>query len=131
MLLPYSLSKSISFIDLYSFLVLPVIQTIQDTSVIYGFVIFTFTPQAITFHRCKNLKVKDIMMVNSQQMHVAFTNCVRVVASDLKVTAPGGSPNTDGIHISKSTRVQIKDSVIETGLLFSFSTFCPFSAVFS
>lgn len=55
------------------------------------------------------------MVLNSQQMHMAFTSCDRVAASHLRVLAPGSSPNTDGIHISASTRVQIKNSVIGTG----------------
>ncbi|KAK9281993.1 hypothetical protein L1049_004904 [Liquidambar formosana] len=72
-------------------------------------------PTAITFHRCKNLKVRHLMMLNSQQMHMAFTHCVRVVASHLKVFAPVVSPNTDGIHLSASTGVEVKDSIIRTG----------------
>lgn len=72
-------------------------------------------PTAITFHRCKNLKFRNLMIINSQQMHIAFTNCIRVVASFLKVFAPHSSPNTDGIHISASTGVEVKDSVIRTG----------------
>uniref|UniRef100_A0A5B7A5Y2 endo-polygalacturonase n=1 Tax=Davidia involucrata TaxID=16924 RepID=A0A5B7A5Y2_DAVIN len=72
-------------------------------------------PTAMTFHRCKNLKVRNLMMVNSQQMHMALTNCVGVAASRLKVLAPSVSPNTDGIHISASTRVEVKDSIIRTG----------------
>ncbi|XP_062008243.1 probable polygalacturonase At1g80170 [Rosa rugosa] len=72
-------------------------------------------PTAITFHRCKNLKVKNIMIVNSQKMHMAFTNCMRVLASHLQVIAPATSPNTDGIHISVSKGVEVKDSIIRTG----------------
>lgn len=72
-------------------------------------------PTAVTFHRCKNLKVKDLMIVNSQQMHMAFTNCMRVVASNLRVMAPAVSPNTDGIHISASRGVEVKNSIIRTG----------------
>lgn len=79
------------------------------------------TFQAITFHRCKNLKVKNLMIVNSQKMHMAFTNCMRVVASHLQVIAPATSPNTDGIHISVSKGVEVKDSIIRTG----DSLICP------
>ncbi|XP_010254365.1 PREDICTED: probable polygalacturonase At1g80170 [Nelumbo nucifera] len=72
-------------------------------------------PTAVTFHRCKNLKVQSIRIVNSQQMHMAFTKCNRVIASNLELISPGESPNTDGIHISASTRVEIEDSMIKTG----------------
>ncbi|KAK2651572.1 hypothetical protein Ddye_011428 [Dipteronia dyeriana] len=72
-------------------------------------------PTALTFHKCKNLKVKNLMLVNSQQMHISFTQCLRVVASHLKVIAPTVSPNTDGIHISASRGVEVKDSLVETG----------------
>ncbi|KOM44581.1 hypothetical protein LR48_Vigan05g218600 [Vigna angularis] len=75
----------------------------------------TLTLQALTFHRCKDLKVRNLMLINSQRMHLSFTNCMRVVASHLKVLAPAFSPNTDGIHISASKGVQVRDSVIRTG----------------
>ena len=54
-------------------------------------------------------------MVDSQQMHLAFTHCIQVALSNLTVLAPFDSPNTDGIHISTSTRVELKNSVIRTG----------------
>ncbi|XP_077241117.1 pectin lyase-like superfamily protein [Tasmannia lanceolata] len=72
-------------------------------------------PTAITFHRCNNLDVRNLMIVNSQQMHMAFTNCYRVKVSHLKVVAPADSPNTDGIHISASSHVEVKNSIIQTG----------------
>ncbi|KAK7261908.1 hypothetical protein RIF29_28232 [Crotalaria pallida] len=72
-------------------------------------------PTAVTFHRCKNLKIRKLMLLNSQQMHMAFTNCMSVVASRLKVLAPAFSPNTDGIHISATRRVEVKHSLIRTG----------------
>lgn len=75
---------------------------------------FTFL-QVLTFHKCKDLKVGDIKTLNSQQMHVAFTSCVRVDVSKLQVIAPFHSPNTDGIHISSSSKVKISDIIIETG----------------
>ncbi|TYH14527.1 hypothetical protein ES288_A06G227300v1 [Gossypium darwinii] len=72
-------------------------------------------PTALTFHKCKDLKVHDLMLVNSQQMHIAFTSCLRVMVSNLKVIAPSTSPNTDGIHISSSHGVEVKNSVVRTG----------------
>ncbi|GAY63116.1 hypothetical protein CUMW_223050 [Citrus unshiu] len=73
------------------------------------------TTNAITFHKCKNLKVQNLRVVNSQQMHIAFTNCLRVVISNLEVIAPAESPNTDGIHISASRGVEVKNSIVGTG----------------
>ncbi|XP_031745023.1 probable polygalacturonase At1g80170 isoform X2 [Cucumis sativus] len=72
-------------------------------------------PTAITFHKCKNLKIHHLLVIDSQQMHVALTSCLRVVASNLKVIAPAFSPNTDGIHISASKGVMVKNSIISTG----------------
>ncbi|KAJ8639670.1 hypothetical protein MRB53_016364 [Persea americana] len=71
-------------------------------------------PTAITFHRCNNLKVHDLTILNSQQIRMAFTNCYDVKASGLKVMAPQNSSNTDGIHISLSKHVQVIDSEIGT-----------------
>lgn len=56
------------------------------------------------------------MVVNSQQMHMSFSSCRRVAASNLKVLAPATSPNTDGIHISRSHGVEVMDSTVRTGL---------------
>lgn len=72
--------------------------------------------QAITFHRCKHLTVKELTLINSQQMHMAFSMCSHVRASHLKVIAPAESPNTDGIHVSESVSVVVKDSTIGTGM---------------
>ncbi|KAF9689952.1 hypothetical protein SADUNF_Sadunf01G0145600 [Salix dunnii] len=72
-------------------------------------------PTAITFHKCKDLKVKNLKVVCGQKMHIAFTNCLRVLTFRLIVTSPAVSPNTDGIHISASHGVNIKDSVVRTG----------------
>ncbi|XP_015933350.1 probable polygalacturonase At1g80170 isoform X2 [Arachis duranensis] len=72
-------------------------------------------PTALTFHKCKNLKVKNLTLLNSQQMHLAFTSCMRVVASHLRVLAPPSSPNTDGVHISVCKGVEVRNTVIRTG----------------
>lgn len=81
--------------------------------------------QALTFHRCNNLSVRNLVILNSQQNHLAFTKCYGVDASHLTVIAHPNSPNTDGIHISESTRVVVKSSTIRTGFspLFLFTAF--------
>lgn len=72
--------------------------------------------QAMSFHKCNNLKVRDIRMLNSQQMHISISNCINVEVSRMIVEAPAKSPNTDGIHITSSIRVAIKDCTIRTGM---------------
>ncbi|KAF4356715.1 hypothetical protein F8388_010937 [Cannabis sativa] len=63
----------------------------------------------------KNLVVKDLNIQDSQQIHLSFEKCVNVQASNLKITAPEKSPNTDGIHVTRSQNIQISNSVIGTG----------------
>ncbi|KAL5719981.1 hypothetical protein ACHQM5_012697 [Ranunculus cassubicifolius] len=75
----------------------------------------THAPTAITFYECNDLKVRNIRIKNSQQMHLAFQKCVDVQATSLMVTAPGKSPNTDGIHVTNTQNIQIMNCVIRTG----------------
>ncbi|KAB1224824.1 Polygalacturonase [Morella rubra] len=72
-------------------------------------------PTAVTFMDCTNLRVADLNIRNAQQIHLSFQNCVNVKALNLSVTAPGNSPNTDGIHVTDTRNITIQDSVISTG----------------
>lgn len=71
--------------------------------------------QAITFYECKNLVVRNLKVLDAQQIHVSFQKCRNVVAYNLSVTAPETSPNTDGIHVTNTQNIQISNSVIGTG----------------
>nr|GMC79383.1 polygalacturonase-like [Ipomoea batatas] len=71
--------------------------------------------QALTFHMCNYLIVKNLRIQNAQRMHISFDQCTNVRASNLVVTAPGNSPNTDGIHVTKTKNIQISDCTIGTG----------------
>ncbi|OAY44803.1 polygalacturonase QRT2 [Manihot esculenta] len=72
-------------------------------------------PTAVTFIDCKNLIVSNLWFKNAQQMHLTFQNCINVRALNLMVTAPGNSPNTDGIHVTGTQNIRIRNSVIRTG----------------
>ncbi|XP_021283060.1 polygalacturonase-like [Herrania umbratica] len=72
-------------------------------------------PTALTFYKSKNLRVKDLNIQDAQQIHVSFDECTNVQASNLTVTAPEKSPNTDGIHVTHTQNIQITNSVIGTG----------------
>ncbi|KAK6232215.1 hypothetical protein SCA6_002288 [Theobroma cacao] len=72
-------------------------------------------PTALTFYKSKNLVVKDLNIQDAQKIHVSFDKCTNVQASNLTVTAPEKSPNTDGIHVTHTQNIQITNSVIGTG----------------
>ncbi|XP_034580707.1 polygalacturonase [Setaria viridis] len=72
-------------------------------------------PTALTFYSCKNLKLENLKLVNSQQIHMSVEDCSHVKIARLSITAPGTSPNTDGIHITRSKHVQVRDCTIKTG----------------
>ncbi|XP_074565777.1 polygalacturonase-like [Curcuma longa] len=72
-------------------------------------------PTALTFNGCKNLRVENLRIQDSQQIHVSFQSCSGVDVSHLSITAPATSPNTDGIHVTGTQSITISDSVIATG----------------
>ncbi|XP_048142076.1 polygalacturonase-like [Rhodamnia argentea] len=72
-------------------------------------------PTALTFSNCGNLITRNLNIQNAQQIHVSFEKCSDVQATDLQVTAPGSSPNTDGIHVTGTQNIQISSSTIGTG----------------
>lgn len=73
--------------------------------------------QALTFYQCTNLGVNNLKIENSQQIHLSFEKCKNVQVSNLVVTAPGNSPNTDGIHVTDTQNIKISSTTIATGIL--------------
>ncbi|GJM96999.1 hypothetical protein PR202_ga13889 [Eleusine coracana subsp. coracana] len=72
-------------------------------------------PTALSFHDCTNLRVTGLNFLNSQQIHMSIEDSTNVVLSRLTITAPETSPNTDGIHITRSQDVQVTNCKIKTG----------------
>ncbi|KAK1305610.1 putative polygalacturonase [Acorus calamus] len=64
---------------------------------------------------CSHLQMSGLKLVNSPRSHLAINGCDNVVMNDLTITAPGDSPNTDGIDISDSKTVVLSNSIIATG----------------
>ncbi|XP_076934628.1 polygalacturonase-like [Bidens hawaiensis] len=75
----------------------------------------TDAPMALTLYKCTSLTVNNLKIQNAQRMHISFDHCVDVQASNIEVTAPEDSPNTDGIHVTHTQNITISDSVIGTG----------------
>ncbi|KAL3754399.1 hypothetical protein ACJRO7_001607 [Eucalyptus globulus] len=72
-------------------------------------------PINIRFDSVTNGMVKDITSLDSKQFHVNVLNCKNLTFQHVTITAPGDSPNTDGIHIGRSTGINIIDTGIKTG----------------
>ncbi|XP_022932249.1 exopolygalacturonase-like [Cucurbita moschata] len=60
-------------------------------------------------------RIAKITSSNSKFFHFAVHGCCDVTFDHVTVIAPVDSPNTDGIHVSNSSGVNIMHSVIGTG----------------
>ncbi|KAF9604603.1 hypothetical protein IFM89_008047 [Coptis chinensis] len=59
--------------------------------------------------------INNIALVNSKGFHMNFLMINDILVQDLNIIAPNKSPNTDGIHISQSTNINITSSTISVG----------------
>ncbi|CAL5361489.1 unnamed protein product [Camellia sinensis] len=71
--------------------------------------------QALAFRNCNNLQLSGLTHVNGPRRHISVVGSTGLTISNLQITAPEDSPNTDGIDISQSSNVQIHDCIIGTG----------------
>ncbi|KAK1282965.1 putative polygalacturonase [Acorus calamus] len=69
----------------------------------------------LRFWGCSHLQMSGLKLVNSPRNHMGISGCDNVVMNDLTITAPGDSPNTDGIDISNSKTIVLSNSIIATG----------------
>ncbi|XP_044480683.1 probable polygalacturonase At1g80170 [Mangifera indica] len=72
-------------------------------------------PTALTIDSSSAVRVNGLTIQNSQQMNFVIFRSQSVRISEVLVSAPGDSPNTDGIHITGSTNVILQDCKIGTG----------------
>lgn len=70
---------------------------------------------SLRFSGVSNAIVEGITSLNSKWFHLSVYESKNITLHDLKITAPGDSPNTDGIHISASSSVNVSSTVIGTG----------------
>ncbi|CAL2225311.1 unnamed protein product [Prunus armeniaca] len=69
----------------------------------------------LRFNFITNSTVQDITSLNSKNFHMNVFGCKNVTFQHVNITAPGESVNTDGIHIGRSTAINITDANIGTG----------------
>ncbi|KAI4363759.1 hypothetical protein MLD38_019934 [Melastoma candidum] len=72
-------------------------------------------PSNLEFSSITNGFIEDITSLNSKLFHIELINCKNVTLQQLTINAPGNSLNTDGIHIGRSTGINITGIDIKTG----------------
>uniref|UniRef100_A0ACD5W5F5 Uncharacterized protein n=2 Tax=Avena sativa TaxID=4498 RepID=A0ACD5W5F5_AVESA len=72
-------------------------------------------PVLLAFVICNNLSVRSIHLKDSPDKHMTLLGCSQVHVYNVSFTAPGDSPNTDGINMARSDHVYISSCTIQTG----------------
>ncbi|KAM1742306.1 exopolygalacturonase-like [Malus sylvestris] len=72
-------------------------------------------PSSIKFNSVSNGVIRGISSLNSKGVHLFITDSQNVRVRRVNISAPGTSPNTDGIHISNSNNVKVARTHIATG----------------
>ncbi|KAK4727492.1 hypothetical protein R3W88_032409 [Solanum pinnatisectum] len=75
----------------------------------------TKLPNNLCFNSLTNSIIKDITTLDSKSFDVNVNQCKNLTFLNFNVSAPASSPNTDGIHISRSSSVNVTDSNFATG----------------
>ncbi|KAK1282256.1 hypothetical protein QJS10_CPB22g01500 [Acorus calamus] len=72
-------------------------------------------PTSVKFVRMTHTVVRGLTSLNSKFFHFAVLQCANFRAMGIRISAPKDSPNTDGIHIERSSGVSISQATIGTG----------------
>lgn len=72
-------------------------------------------PHMICFDHCRNVKVKDVTLINSPAWTIHPCSCDQVLIQGVSIKNPADSPNTDGINPNSSRNVRIENCVIDVG----------------
>jgi len=72
-------------------------------------------PTALVVNSSSNVHLRDLTFHVSPKIHVEIAQTTYVQAENLKIVAPGDSPDTDGIHVYASQHVVIQNCTIATG----------------
>uniref|UniRef100_A0A1J3JIK4 Polygalacturonase n=1 Tax=Noccaea caerulescens TaxID=107243 RepID=A0A1J3JIK4_NOCCA len=71
--------------------------------------------RSISFSWCNNVILHGLTSLRSQNIHVAVHRSTNIRIQNIRIRAPSGSPNTDGIHVQSSSGVTISGGTIATG----------------
>ena len=84
---------------------------------IFGVLIFLTCKheQNKRFNFVTNSIVRDIKSKDIKFFHINVMGCKNLQIQHVTITAPGDSPNTNGIHIGRSSKSSITNANIGTG----------------
>ncbi|KAH0773899.1 hypothetical protein KY290_011036 [Solanum tuberosum] len=69
----------------------------------------------LAFYNSNDIAISGLTSQDSQMFHILLDRCHNAKLQGVKISAPGNSPNTDGIHLQSSSDVTILNSQIGTG----------------
>ncbi|PKU85724.1 Exopolygalacturonase [Dendrobium catenatum] len=72
-------------------------------------------PPSLKLLSVSNALLQSISFIDSKFFHILIGQSARVTIKNINISAPGNSPNTDGIHIGDSSDIKIIDSTIGCG----------------
>ncbi|CAH9131982.1 unnamed protein product [Cuscuta epithymum] len=70
---------------------------------------------ALSFYHSNDVTISGLKSQNSQKFHILIHGCDNAQLEEVDISAAEDSPNTDGIHVQKSSNVRILHSKIGTG----------------
>ncbi|ONK63350.1 uncharacterized protein A4U43_C07F14140 [Asparagus officinalis] len=73
------------------------------------------SPLSTRFIKISNATIANLTLLNSKGYHMAIQRSNFVTVLNLNISAPGDSPNTDGLHISDCNNINVTRLAIGTG----------------
>ncbi|KAL1561424.1 endo-polygalacturonase [Salvia divinorum] len=70
---------------------------------------------SLAFLKSNKISINGLTSKNSQKFHIIIDGCHDAKLQNIKISAPEESPNTDGIHIARSSGVSVTNSRVATG----------------
>ncbi|CAN4084582.1 unnamed protein product [Withania somnifera] len=85
----------------------------------FGTGVFDGQGKNLSFNFLTNSTILDITSQDKEMFHVNVNGCKNLTFIGVKITAPQESINTDGIHVARSSNVNITNCVIGTEMIAS------------
>ncbi len=74
-----------------------------------------FRPQLLVFKRCKNIKIRDLALLDAPYYNIRAIECENIHFEGLRIETEIGYINTDGINISACKNASVRSCSFRTG----------------